>query len=717
MKRVSCFSMAALAMAALIGALGDAGRADPVDAGHLKAELVADHQAIAPGATIHLALIQDIAPGWHTYWRNPGDAGQATTLDLTAPAGWRAGPLIWGTPKRLPAGPLMDYGYEGKVILPFTLTASPQAAPGSQVRLTAKAAFLACKDICVPQDASLGLTLPVVAGGAAPDSRWGPLIQAALAAAPHPGPLTAAMTVVGGAIKLSVTGAPVRGGNFPAAYFYPFDPAAIDQPQPQAIERGADGLTLTLAPGQAFKAAAAPTRIAGVLDLGARAYEIDAVAGPPLAGAAGRGPPPPAATPIQAAVAFLGAVGSAFLGGMILNLMPCVFPILSMKAVSLASHAHSGRAGQLQGLGFLAGVVVTFLGLAALLILARAAGQAVGWGFQLQSPQTVALLSLIMLLVALNLSGLFEVGAGLQAAAASSGLAVEGGALGSFFTGVLAVAVAAPCTAPFMAPAIGYALTQGPLLSLSIFLALGLGMAAPFTAIAFAPRLLRLLPRPGAWMAVFKKAMAFPMYGAAAWLLWVFSQQVGPFGLARLLAAAVLAGLGAWLYGRAQEARFIGKRGRAGFSATAVLALAVVAFAVWPPFDAPAGAQAAAASPAVGDGLVAEPFSPQRLAELRAKGKPVFVNFTAAWCVTCQVNDRLALSSPKVADAFRNAGMAYLKGDWTNRDAVIAQVLADHGRAGVPLYLVYGAGGREAVVLPQLLTEGVVLRAVQAAQR
>ena len=716
MKRLGWIRSLGLAMAGLFLGLGVSARADAVDAGHLRAALVADHLAIAPGGSLYLALVQDIAPGWHTYWRNPGDSGQATALNPTLPAGWLAGDLIWATPKPLRTGPLMDYGYEGHVVLPFMVTAPASAKPGSSVTIKAAAQFLVCKDICVPEDAALTLTLPVASASPAPDPDWNGKIMDAVTAAPRRGPLTAAMTVAAQAIKLSVTGAPVAGGNFPAAYFFPYDSTAIDHPQPQTLDRGAQGLTLTLAPGYAFKSGKPPASLTGVLDLGGSAYEIEAKAGPPLAGAGGLGPPAAPQGLGDAAAGFGAAISFAFLGGLILNLMPCVFPILSMKAVALAGHARSAHSAHWQGLAFMLGVVATFVGLAGLLIAARAAGQAVGWGFQLQSPQTVAGLGLVMLLVALNLSGLFEVGAGLQSAAGGSGLAVQGGALGSLLTGVLAVAVAAPCTAPFMAPAIGYALTQNPAVALGIFAALGLGMAAPFTLITFAPRLLGMLPRPGAWMEVFKKAMAFPMYATAAWLLWVFSQQVGPLGLARLLAAAVLIALAAWLYGRAQEARFIGKRGHAGFAATALLALLAIGFVAWPPFDAPAAAQAQTVAGDAADPLAPQVFTPDRLAALRAQGRPVFVNFTAAWCVTCQVNDRLALSSGKVADAFHNAGMAYLKGDWTNRDATIAQVLAAHGRAGVPLYLVYGAGGRDAVVLPQILSEGVVLDAVRAAQ-
>ncbi|MDR3508228.1 MAG: protein-disulfide reductase DsbD family protein [Caulobacteraceae bacterium] len=709
----------ALASLALTGA--PQAQAQSPESRHVRAELIADSASIQPGGTIHVALRQTIAPGWHTYWRNPGDSGQATSVTWTLPEGWKTGELTWPTPRQLRTGPLMDYGYEGVAILPQTLTAPSDAKAGQSVTLRAAAAFLVCKDVCVPEDAALTLTLPVSAAAPDPDAKGGAAIAATLTAAPGPGPLTAVMTTAGAVLKLSVTGAPVKGGDFPGAYFYPYDASVIDHPQPQTIERGPGGLTLTLAPGSAFKTSPAPTHLQGVLDLGGKAYEIDAKPGPVQPSAAGLGAVS-AAAPSGGGEAGGGpkgglavAIAFAFLGGLILNLMPCVFPVLSMKAVSLASHAHTPQAARLQGLAFLVGVVITFVGLAGLLIAVRAAGQAVGWGFQLQSPIVIAGLTLVMLGVALNLAGLFEIGAGVQSAAGGVQVESHGETLGAFLTGVLAVAVAAPCTAPFMAPAIGFAFTQPPAIALSVFLALGLGMAAPFTLAAFAPPLLALLPRPGGWMGVFKQVMAFPMFATAAWLLWVFSQQVGPIGLAGLLTGAVLVALAAWIYGRAQSAQIAGRGGAVGFLATAVLVLAAGVTALTPTLNPDrVGAAPAAAE---GEGLTAEAFSPERLAELRAAGKPVFVNFTAAWCVTCQVNDKVALSSRKVAEAFKRGGIVYLKGDWTNRDAVIAKVLSDHGRAGVPLYLFYGAGGRDAAVLPQILTEGIVLDAADKAAR
>jgi thiol:disulfide interchange protein DsbD len=589
----------------------------------------------------------------------------------------------------------MDYGYTGEVLLPVTLTAPADARPGGTTNLSAHASFLVCKDVCVPEDGTVSLALPIVAGDAGDDPQWGPRIAATLAAAPQPtGALRAALTPGGALLKLSVSGAPAAGAQ--AAYFYPYDGDAIAPAAAQAIDRGPNGVTLTLSPGSAFKNGSGPAALAGVLAVGPRTFEISAPQGPPLAGAGGLGPP--AAPAGLAAVAL--TLAAAFLGGLILNLMPCVFPILAMKAGALVGHAHEPGRARLQAVAYLAGVLAAFLALGGGLIAARAAGQAVGWGFQLQSPGVIAALTLVMLAVALDLSGVFEVGGSLQAAAGQAGGPERGGVVRAALTGLLAVAVAAPCTAPFMAGAIGFALTQSAPIALGVFAALGLGMAAPFVMLASAPGMLRLLPRPGAWMDGLKKALAFPMYGAAAWLAWVYAESAGADRLVNLLAAAVFVAFAAWLFGASQRARAVGRRGalptRAGAAAALAAGLAVV---FWP-----SGAR-----------LTPEPFSPDRLASLRAAHKPVFVNFTAAWCVTCQVNDRLALSGAPVADAFGKAGVVYLKGDWTDRNAVIEQALAEHGRAGVPLYLMYPANGGDPEVLPQILTEGTVVDAAKKA--
>lgn len=688
------------------------GLAASVDTGHVKADLIVSGEAV-PGGEVYVALRQTIAKDWHTYWRNPGDAGQATTLDWTLPSGWSAGEIVWPTPQRLPLGSLMNYGYEGQVLLPVALTVPASARPGETVNLKAEAGFLVCKDICIPEQASLTLAVKIASGVPVSDKTAAAAILKTLTDAPKPADIKAAIRFEAGVLKLSATGAALAGGNFPNAYFYPYDSTVLDHAKPQAIERGPEGLTVTLPAGYAFTKAPAPSQLVGVLDLGDQAFEVTAKSGALAAGAAGLGAPTaPAAKTMSLPLAIL----FAFLGGVILNLMPCVFPILSMKAAALTGHSGEAKGARMQGLAFLAGVVLTFLGLAGALIAAKAAGAAVGWGFQLQSAPVVATLSLVMLLTALNLSGVFEVGASLQGAAGSAPLASRSGLVGAFFTGVLAVVVAAPCTAPFMAGAIGFALTQGPVTALLVFLFLGLGLAAPFTALAFAPGLLARLPRPGPWMERLKQALAFPLYGAAAWLAWVFVLQAGTQALALLFAAAVATAFAAWLYGNAQKASMTGAKPRLSQALAVLFILAAVGLVVTaarlPRPEAVAGPSAAA-----GAELASEPFSPARVEALRAEGKPVLINFTAAWCITCQVNDQAALSRPAVAEAIKATGTVYMVADWTNRDGVIAKALEDQGRAGVPLYLIYPVGSRAPVALPQILTEGLVVEALNAAAK
>ncbi len=707
--------LAALQGVLLAGLLVGTASAGPVNSGHLEAELVTQDAGAVPGATIYVALRQKIQPGWHTYWRNPGDAGDATKIVWTLPTGWTAGEIVWPTPEKSRVGPLLDYAYTGEVLLPVPITVPADAKVGSTVTLKAAAAFLVCEQICVPEDAVVTLDLPIVAGAPSPDPKWGAAVTKALADAPKAAGLKAVFKLDGKVLKLAVTGGPLKGADMAGAYFYPYSGKVIDHAAEQLIERGPEGLTLSLTPGYDFTAGTPPTELAGVLALKGQAYEVTATAGDPPVAALGLGAPaaggkgPAGGTSLAAALLF------AFLGGLILNLMPCVFPVLSMKAASLAGHAHDPGKTRLQGLAFLVGVVATFLSLAGLLIAVRAGGAAVGWGFQLQSPVVVGALALVMLLVALNMSGVFEFGTSVQGVGGS--VSARGGVAGSFLTGVLAVAVASPCTAPFMGASLGFALTQPPLISLSVFLALALGFAAPFVLVAFVPALLARLPRPGAWMETLKHALAFPMYGTAAWLVWVFSQQAGSIALGEILAAAVLAGFAAWLWGHAQTRRAVGKPSLVS-ALIAALALAgaaaLTALTLQAPGPVVAGPASLAAAPA-GPGLASEPWSPEKLAALQAEGRPVLVDFTAAWCVTCQVNEKVALSGAGVAKLFKDKNAVLLRADWTNRDATIAAALAEHGRVGVPLYLVYPAKGGAPVILPQLLTEGMVVEAIEKA--
>jgi len=730
------FRAAALVLVTLVG--GGVGAAPPASAaavaantvrtGHVEARLFSETTGAAPGSTLYLGLRQTITPGWHTYWRNPGDAGQATSIAWTLPQGWAAGDIAWPTPERYIAGPLMNYVYSTSVVLPIPITVPASAKPGQTVTLKAAADWLVCKDVCVPEDAVLTITLPVLAQPAS-DAEGGALIARTLAAVPKPAGLKAHFRQDGEGIHLDVVGAAVKGKDVAHAYFYPFNGSVIDQIKPQKAAKGPEGLTMILAPGYAFTHAKPPAVLDGVIDLGAgKAFEVSASPGGPLAGASAGAPPMEtrplgkgegeggdgAGAPGGGALSLPAAVLFAFLGGLILNLMPCVFPVLSMKAAALARHVEAPARARAEGLAFLGGAVATFVILAAVLIAAQKAGQAVGWGFQLQSPAVVAALALIMLGVGLNLSGVFEIG--LTAQGFGHGLAARSDMIGAVFTGALAVVVAAPCTAPLMAPAIGWALLQPPLVALIVFAALGVGLAAPFVAVSFVPAIFKVLPRPGAWMDLLRKILAFPMYGAAAWLAWVFVLEAGDNALPFLFAAGIVLAVAAFFWGASQAAvRPWIYRGLALAAVAAVVPLAGAGARMSPPAVA-AAAAGAGENPATG--LSAEPWSPEKVAALQAEGKPVFVDFTAAWCVTCQVNERTALATAKVAEAFKRSGAVYLKADWTNRDAAIAKALASEGRSGVPLYLLYDAqGGGAPKILPQLLTADAVVEALNAASK
>ncbi|WP_278498430.1 protein-disulfide reductase DsbD family protein [Pantoea vagans] len=405
----------------------------------------------------------------------------------------------------------------------------------------------------------------------------------------------------------------------------------------------------------------------------------------------------------------LTAIAAAFLGGIILNLMPCVFPVISLKALSLIRHHESPSHARAEGLAFLLGVVVTMVALTAVLLLARAGGASVGWGFQLQSPLVIAALILVMLGSALNLLGLFEVGLSIQRVGEVGG--DRGGLVGSALTGALAIIVATPCSAPFMASAVGYALTQPPLVSVVIFISLALGFAAPFTLISFFPVLARILPKPGAWMITLKQGLAFPMLGAVGWLIWVLERQAGSAALAAILACCLLFSFAAWLYGMAQKRRMMGQRHLVLHVATAFfLALVVVPLLNLNSF-ATAPAETEAASPAA----AAVAWSPQNVDAIKGQGKPILVNFTASWCITCQVNDRTSLSTQAVKAAMARTSTIYMVADSTKYNPDVEQALSDFGHGGLPLYVVYPADGGKPVVLPQVLTPGIVISALDQA--
>ena len=681
----------ALWLVAVIPAQAQSGPAPKV-----AARLIAETGEIAPGKSVTVALQENIRPGWHTYWSNPGEAGLPTEIKWTLPTGWKAGPIQWPYPQRLPVGPLMNYGYEGKVWLLMTLTAPASAAPGDIVTLKAAADWLVCKEVCIPEDTTLSLPLTVSAAPAAPYATVRDDFDAARAKIPTPSPWPVAFRT-GDDIDLFVASPSLGKAQLKDVTFFPSEERIVAGMAEQQRGTADGGLVLRLARAKDGKI---PKLLSGDLVLTSADGSVQALAVSALPGAV------PAADFASGPSGGLWiALVFALIGGLILNLMPCVLPILAMKALAVANHAHGHRSVAMrEGFAYGAGAILSFVGLGSLLVLLRAGGAAIGWGFQLQEPVAVAGFALLVFAVGLNLSGVFEV-AGMGAGDA---LARKGGTIGSFFTGVLAVAVAAPCTAPFMAAALGYALTQSETIALAVFLALGIGFTLPFILIGVSPALLRLLPKPGAWMLTFKQLLAFPMYGAAAWLLWVLAQESGPTGLVAALAAMVALAFAAWVWNASRMAR---SGWRAAGTAFAILGLAGVAGLLWlihsttiPPAAAAAHAEIA--------GIPCENYSAAKLARYRAEKRPVFVDATAAWCITCLVNEKVALSGARAHDTFATRHIVYLVADWTNRNAGITALLQAHGRSGVPLYLYYAPGAADAVVLPQVLTEDEVLKVV-----
>ncbi|MHB1218482.1 MAG: protein-disulfide reductase DsbD family protein [Alphaproteobacteria bacterium] len=672
--------------------------ANPVQRDHVRATLISEASSVRPGDTFWVALRQEIKPDWHTYWINPGDSGIPTTIAWTLPAGAEAGPVVWPAPIRFFLGQLVNFGYAGEAWLLTEIKAPANAAPGTMLDVTAQANWLACSQICVPEEASLTVTIPV-----AVETRADPGVAAgfaeARAALPRPAPWPASYAATKDGFRLTFAMPREMAGAVSDSFVFPEQPDAAENGAAQQRRATADGLVvdlrrgvLGLKPGEKLTGVVELTEGKGAGGQVQRfAFEADPAPAGALIGASDRGG-------LELPYALL----LAFAGGLILNLMPCVFPILSMKAIGLVRLAEKERrAARGHGLTFGAGVMVSFAVLAGILIALRAGGMAVGWGFQLQTPWFVLFLSYLMFALGLSLSGLFWIGAGF--AGAGSALAAKPGKAGAFFTGMLAVLVATPCTAPFMGAALGFALTQPALPALAVFLALGAGMAAPYVLLSLSPALLCRLPKPGPWMERFRQLLAFPMYATAAWLVWVLGQQSPVSGVALALGGFILIAFAVWLVRQMEDSR---PSWRTAYAVLAIVALGGALSTLR--FVEASAAPALAGRAAMPEVLGAEPWSAARLEVLRAEGRPVLVNFTAAWCITCLVNEKAALGTAAVQNALRSKNIAYLKGDWTRQDPAITAALAAFGRSGVPLYVLYPPGGAP-IVLPQILTEGGVL--------
>ncbi|MEC5399260.1 protein-disulfide reductase DsbD family protein [Uliginosibacterium sp. H1] len=657
---------------------------------HVRASLVTLQQAVVPGQPLRAGLRIEHAPGWHTYWRNPGDSGEPPTLTWNLPEGFSAGEIEWPAPHALPVGPLTNYGYEGDHLLPVSIAVpAGLTAPGVTLRLAAT--WLVCQVKCIPEEGEFELRMPVAAQAAAGPLQ--PLFAGVDARRPQ---AVAGWTLSAnrheGHARLVVR-TPGEAGVSQAQYF-PYGEGLVEASGRQVLQVDAAGFTLDVPP--AVQPVGPLDRLHGLLvvedaDGRARVLEVDASVDAPVSAA-------PVVSPAPSG-GLWGALLLAFLGGAILNLMPCVFPVLSIKLLALAKDEQP-RQARMHAAAYAVGVVASFLLLALLLIGLRAAGHQLGWGFQLQSPAFVVALAMLFFVMGLNLSGVFEFGQ-----AASVGAGKHQGAAQAFGTGVLAVFAASPCTAPFMGAALGYAIGQSAWQALWVFAFLGLGMALPFVALACWSRARRWLPKPGAWMQRFKQALAFPLYATTVWLAWVLGEQRGAGAMAWLGMALVLVACAAWAWRQRQ-----GGGGRAWqFVSVAVLActLAVLLQAARDDEGGERGATASARGAADSWAV----WSPQAVQEHLAAGRGVFVDFTAAWCVTCQVNKRLVLHREDVRDAFARAGFVPLRADWTRYDPAITQALDALGRKGVPVYVVQRPG-QAPVLLPEILTPDIVLDAL-----
>jgi thiol:disulfide interchange protein len=632
--------------------------------------LLAEADAPPAGSIVSLAIEMTPEPGWHGYWKNPGDSGMEPTVDWTLPQGATAGPLEYPVPHRLIVGGLMNYVFEGPYALLLKLRVPAGLAPGTPLPIKGKFDYLVCtKEVCVPESAVLALDLKVGAPGTLTTRRA--VFDGFRQALPKPLGSEAGLQWSDGRFRLSIPLPKSVATQEP--YFFPLTDGAIDYAAEQTVTRNGDTLIIETAAGSQQ-----PASVEGVLRL-REGDGLSLTAQPSGVPASGGG-----ASSAHSMTAMLAALAGAIVGGLLLNIMPCVFPILSLKALSLARAGGDEAGARREALAYTAGAVAICLALGAAVLALRAGGTSAGWAFQLQDPRVMLLLLLLVTAIALNLAGLFE----LPAIEAGSRFASAGGAGGAFWTGALAAFVATPCTGPFMAAALGAALILPLAAALAVFAGLGLGLALPFLILGFVPAARRRLPKPGPWMARLRHILSVPMFLTALAIAWVLGRQSGVDGMAIALAATLLLGLTLWWVGRHHG------DGR-GWLRLAPAAAAVAAGLLFLPLK---NEGQATASP-----LAGEKFSEERLAALRQEGRPVFSYFTADWCITCKVNEKAVLQRDEVSRAFAEDKVAVLVGDWTDGDAAIGRFLEAQGRSGVPLYIYY-APGKPPEILPQLLT-------------
>ncbi|MCP5197128.1 MAG: thioredoxin family protein [Gammaproteobacteria bacterium] len=660
-----------------------------VSTAHAVVTLLSEQPQATPGQTLWLGLRFELIPHWHVYWRNPGASGAAPVIRWTLPDGWEAGEIHWPAPRRIRVDPLTNYGYEGVVMFLAPIRIPDGPLPTGPLSVTADAEWLVCREECVPEAGRFTLALDHDDHPAA-SVRTRELFATARRQWPEATILTGHYRLDGDALAISVETPSLTVAHATDVWFAADQWGPVDASGAQHWARMPTGFTLRAPLGDAPPVGDTLEGLLVIesLDNGAsarRSYPVQLVAGLPAIG--------------NETLGWMAALGFAFLGGLILNVMPCVLPVLGIKLLGFVQEAGADRR-RLAGHGLIYGfgILVSFGMLAAGLLMLRAGGEALGWGFQLQSPVLIALLAYLMLLVGLNLSGVFSVGDGLMGVGQS--LTAGHGFFKTFATGVLAAVVASPCTAPFMGTALGFAITRPAGEALTVFLALGAGFALPVLLLSLWPAWVRLIPKPGPWMQHFQQILAFPLYATAAWLLWVLSQQTGPSSYGAALAGLVATALVAWLYGQWHPRGWWLALLGAGLTVALTLTLGPL---VAP--DTPANSRADQDQ---------RRWSDQQVQRHTAAGHPVFVNFTAAWCITCKVNERLALATENTQRLFASRSVVYLVADWTRRDPAITRQLERYGRSGVPLYLLYSPTAGQPVVLPQLLTEDLVAEAIHA---
>jgi thiol:disulfide interchange protein DsbD len=685
--------------------------------------LVHAPDGVGPGKPVWAGLQLRHAPDWHTYWRNSGDSGQPTELNWELPPGVTAGELMWPTPKKFPLGTLANYGYDGTVLLAVPLTVTP-AFSGQKLTVGLNASWLVCRKECIPEEGSFRVSVPLHA----PTALNGVAFESARDRAPKEIAKNPIKTSVSGQFIEIIWSDATATWQDKTLEFFPETPGLIEPGAPwtQQWEGNTWHARVPLSPMRD----GSPTQLPLVLALAGQAHGEPAPAGvrsvstvtgtwPPVQAMTAPGVSPaleaalqdnatraaamPAPANTGGGIGLVAALLGALLGGMILNLMPCVFPVLAIKVLAFAQHAEDKRAHRLAGLAYTTGVVLSFMALGGLLLALRAAGEQLGWGFQLQSPAVVAALATLFTVIALNLAGLFEFGSVLPSAVAN--LQARHPVADSFLTGVLATAIASPCTAPFMGASLGLAIALPEQQALAVFAMLGLGMALPYLAASWVPAVARALPRPGAWMNTLRQFLAFPIWATVVWLLWVLGQQSGIDGAAALLMLLVALTLLIWALGQKGHTRTV----------LAIASLAGLLWLLWgigPQVIRPLPTAAATTTSAANasEGVHWEAWSPQRQAELMAQGRPVFVDFTAAWCVTCQYNKRTTLANADVLADVASHQVALLRADWTRRDPTVTDALAQLGRNGVPTYALY-SGTRA----PQVLSEVLSVDEVRAA--